>query len=44
MSGLATLERAVEAKDPMVAFARLGQGTFFADLPEVAAFLDRITS
>jgi serine/threonine protein kinase/tetratricopeptide (TPR) repeat protein len=42
--GIATLEKAVEMNDPMVSFTRLGQGTFFPDLPEVAAFLDRITS
>jgi serine/threonine protein kinase/tetratricopeptide (TPR) repeat protein len=42
--GLATLEKAVEMNDPMVPFTRLGQGTFFPDLPDVAAFLERITS
>jgi serine/threonine protein kinase/tetratricopeptide (TPR) repeat protein len=42
--GIATLERAFEMKDPMVSFTRIGQGTFFQELPEVAVFLDRVTS
>jgi hypothetical protein len=43
-AGIAALEKALEMKDSMLSFTRLGQGTFFPDLAEVAAFLDRITS
>ena len=42
--GVASLEKAFESKDPMVSFTRLGQGTFFPDLQEVATFLDRVIS
>jgi hypothetical protein len=42
--GIATLEKALEMKDPLLSFTRLGQGTLLPDLPELAAFLDRITS